>query len=77
MVLGHGMTLALVGLALGLVGAVALTGLLRGMLFGVGSTDPGTYAAMAGGLVLIVFVACLQPARRAIRIDPMEALRSE
>jgi predicted permease len=77
MVLGHGMTLALVGLAVGLAGAVALTGLLRGMLFGVGSTDPGTYAAMAGGLVLIVFVACLLPARRATRIDPMEALRSE
>lgn len=77
MVLGHGMTLALVGLAVGLAGAVALTGLLRGMLFGVGSTDPGTYAAMAGGLILIVFVACLLPARRATRIDPMEALRSE
>ncbi len=77
MVVVHGMTLAAAGLALGVIGALALTGLLRGMLYGVAPTDPVTYLGMVVGVAVTVLVACLLPARRATRIDPMEALRSE
>jgi predicted permease len=77
MVVGHGMTLAAVGIALGHLGALGLTRLLGGMLFGVRPTDPGTYVGMVVGVFVIVLVACLLPARRATRIDPMEALRAE
>jgi putative ABC transport system permease protein len=77
MVLRQGMTLVGIGIALGLVGAWALTRLLCGMLYGVSPTDPLALASGAALLTLIALVACTLPARRAARIDPMAALRCE
>jgi ABC-type antimicrobial peptide transport system permease subunit len=71
------LSLTAVGLALGLGGAVALTRLLRGQLFGIGPTDPATFAAVAALLALVALAATLAPARRASQVDPIVALRSE
>jgi putative ABC transport system permease protein len=56
---------------------MALTGLMRSLLFEVSSVDPWVYASVAGGLAVITLLACYLPARRAAKIDPMEALRCE
>jgi len=77
LVLGHGMLLAGIGVALGLAGALALTRLMTAMLFGVSPTDGLTYAAVSALLVITVFAACFVPARRAARVDPLEALRAQ
>lgn len=77
MVLGQGLKLALMGLALGLAGALAATRLLRSILFEVQPADPFTYAAVAAGLCVIAMAACYLPARRAMRVDPVVALRQE
>jgi putative ABC transport system permease protein len=77
LVLRSGLKLASVGIALGLAGAAVLTQLLRGLLFGVGPTDPFTFAAVPCLLICIALLACWLPARRAARVDPMEALRYE
>jgi predicted permease len=77
LVLRRGMTLAAAGLALGLAGALALTRLMRGLLYGVSAADPLTYAAVAALIAAVALAACLIPARRAMKIDPMEALRYE
>jgi putative ABC transport system permease protein len=66
-----------VGIAAGVVGALPATGLLSGLLFGVRPTDPATFAGTALILALVAAVASLVPARRAIRVNPLEALRSE
>ena len=71
------MTLALAGVALGLGAALALTRLMKSLLFGVSATDPLTFAAVAALLALTGFVACLIPAARAPRIDPLTALRAD
>jgi putative ABC transport system permease protein len=71
------MKLTLIGMALGLMGAVASTRLLRDMLFGVKPIDPLTFAAMTLLLMCISLVACFLPARRATKVDPMNVLRSE
>ena len=80
MILKQGMALTVIGVALGLAGAYVLTkylGTLNGMLFGVQSRDPLTFAAMAALLTAVALVACFVPARRATKIDPMVALRYE
>jgi len=75
LVLGHGVRLAVVGLAAGGVGAYALTRVMRTLLYGVAVTDPLTMASAALTIVVASLVACYVPARRATRVDPIVALR--
>ena len=76
-VVGNGMTLTLIGLAVGFVVSLAAVRLLRTMLYGVSMYDPSTFAAGAAVLALAALLACYLPARRATRLDPMVALREE
>jgi putative ABC transport system permease protein len=77
LVLGKGMTLAVSGVALGLLGGLALTRLVSSLLYGVGAADPLTFAAAASLLAALALLACYLPARRAIKVDPMVAIRCE
>jgi predicted permease len=77
LVIGEGMKLALIGALLGLGGALALTRLLKTLLFEVSATDPPTFIVIAALLINVSLLACWIPARRAARVDPMVALRIE
>ena len=77
LILRQGLVLTLIGISLGVAGALALTRLMSGMLFGVEATDPLTFAAIVVLLTVVSAIACYLPARRATRVDPVIALRYE
>jgi ABC-type antimicrobial peptide transport system permease subunit len=77
LVLRQGMTLAIVGIGLGVAGALGLTRVVRSLLFGITPTDPLTFGLITLLVGAVAFVACWFPARRAARLDPMIALRYE
>ncbi|HEV2884228.1 MAG TPA: ABC transporter permease [Pyrinomonadaceae bacterium] len=77
LVLKRGVTLALVGVAVGVAGALALTRLLSTLLFGVTAVDLATFASVSLGLIAVAILACYIPARRATKVDPLVALRYE
>jgi putative ABC transport system permease protein len=77
MVLGEGLLLALIGIAIGVASALVLTRFLRSMLFEIKPTDPATFLGVAILLVIAALLACYIPARRAMRVDPIVALRYE
>ncbi|MCI0422872.1 MAG: FtsX-like permease family protein, partial [Acidobacteria bacterium] len=77
LLLGQGMKLVAIGVAIGLAAAVALTRLISTLLFDVRATDPVTFVMIAMLLAVVALLACYIPARRAAKVDPMIALRSE
>ena len=77
MILRQGLELAIAGAAVGLVGALIVSHLMAGLLYGVRPTDPVTFVGVAVLLIGIALLACYIPARRATRVDPMVALRYE
>src|SRR5581483_6596731 len=77
LVIGEGMRLAAIGLAAGLVAALGLTQLIKGMLFGVTAFDPRVLASVCAVLAAVALLACWLPALRAARVDPAVALRDQ
>jgi putative ABC transport system permease protein len=77
MVIGQGLTLAAVGVAVGIGAGIGLTRWIASMVYGVSARDPATFAAVSILLLLVALAACYIPARRAMRVDPLVALRYE
>ena len=77
LILGQGTQLVLIGIAIGIIGAMGLTRLMASQLFQVSATDPLTFAAVSLTLVVVALTACYVPARRAAKVEPMVALRYE
>jgi len=77
LVLRDGIRMAAAGVGVGLLAALGLTRLLTKMVYGVSTTDPATFAVIAGLLIMVALLACLLPARRATKVDPLVALRYE
>jgi predicted permease len=77
MILGQGMILILTGVAIGVASAIALTRLMTGLLFGVSATDPIVFAVITLVLVIVALVACVIPAHKATKVNPLQALKHE
>jgi ABC-type antimicrobial peptide transport system permease subunit len=77
LVIGQGFRITIFGIVIGLAGAWALTRLMSNLLYGISPTDPITFAVIGFLLLLVALLACWIPARRATRVDPLEALRCE
>jgi ABC-type antimicrobial peptide transport system permease subunit len=77
MAVRQGLVLIIIGIGVGLAGALALTRVMSGLLYGVGTTDPATFATIVLLLAFASLIACYIPARRATRVDPLIALRYE
>jgi len=77
LIMGNGVTLAVVGIVLGVGGALALTRFMTALLFGIKPTDFKTFLFVSIGLFVVALLACLIPARRAMKVDPLVALRYE
>ena len=77
LILKYAIVLVLVGIGIGLAAALALTRVMKSLLFGVGPTDVATLATVSLSLVFVALIACYLPARRAMKVDPLVALRHE